>query len=147
MVWFWVIIESIMENIFLKIISREIPAHIVYEDDLVIAFLDILPVNHGHTLIVPKKHFVNILDGDPDTLAHMMKVAQKIAKAVVTELKADGFNLIVNNGEAGGQEVMHSHFHVVPRYLGDNAYQKPSHVEPTPEDFLEVRDKLVKGVG
>ena len=72
-----------MENIFLKIINREIPAYIIYEDDLVIAFLDIVPVNKGHTLVVPKKHFVNILDGDSDILAHMMKIVQKIARAQV----------------------------------------------------------------
>ena len=131
-----------MENIFLKIINREIPAHIIYEDDLVIAFLDIMPVNKGHTLVVPKKHFVNILDGDPDILAHMMKISQKIAQAQVKELGADGFNLIVNNGVAGGQEVMHSHFHVVPRFAGDNSYQKPSHVECNKEEFEEIKEKL-----
>lgn len=133
-----------MENIFLKIINREIPAYIIYEDDLVIAFLDIVPVNKGHTLVVPKKHFVNILDGDPDILAHMMKIVQKIAQAQVKELGAEGFNLVVNNGVAGGQEVMHSHFHVVPRYLGDNAYQKPSHVECSKEEFAGIKDKLAK---
>ncbi len=133
-----------MENIFTKIINREIPAYIVYEDDLVIAFLDIIPVNKGHTLVVPKKPFVNILDGDSDTLAHMMKISQKVARAQAKELGADGFNLLVNNGVAGGQEIMHSHFHVVPRYLGDNAYQKPTHVECTNEEFLEVKEKLSK---
>jgi histidine triad (HIT) family protein len=133
-----------MENIFLKIINREIPAYIIYEDDLVIAFLDIMPVNKGHALVVPKKHFVNILDGDPDILAHMMKVAQKVAQAQVKELGAEGFNLVVNNGVAGGQEVMHSHFHVVPRFLGDNAYQKPSHVECSKEEFAEIKEKLAK---
>ena len=131
-----------MENIFLKIIKREIPANIVYEDDLVIAFLDIEPVNKGHTLVVPKKHFVNILDGAPEILAHMMKVVQKVARALVTELKADGFNLVVNNGEAGGQEIMHSHFHVVPRYLNDNAFPKPRHVECSKEEYTEIKNKL-----
>lgn len=135
-----------MENIFLKIINREIPAHIIYEDDLVIAFLDIIPVNKGHTLVVPKKHFVNILDGDPETLAHMMKIAQKVAQGLVSELKADGFNLVVNNGVAGGQEVMHSHFHIIPRYLNDKAFQKPSHVECTKEEFVEIKEKLTKAL-
>lgn len=133
-----------MENIFLRIINREIPANIIYEDDLVIAFLDIAPVNRGHTLVVPKKHFVNIQDGDPEILAHMIKIVQKIAQAQVKELGAEGFNLVVNNGIAGGQEVMHSHFHVVPRYTGDNAYQKPSHVECSREEFLEIKERLSK---
>lgn len=133
-----------MENIFLRIINREIPANIIYEDDLVIAFLDIAPVNKGHTLVVPKKHFVNIQDGDPEILAHMIKIVQKIAQAQVKELGAEGFNLVVNNGIAGGQEVMHSHFHVVPRYLGDNAYQKPRHVECTKEELVEIKERLIK---
>jgi histidine triad (HIT) family protein len=133
-----------MENIFLKIINREIPANIIYEDDLVIAFLDIVPVNKGHALVVPKKHFVNILDGDPDTLAHMMKISQKVAQAQVKELGAEGFNLVVNNGIAGGQEVMHSHFHIIPRYLNDKAFQKPSHVECSKEELAEIKEKLVK---
>lgn len=135
-----------MENIFLKIINREIPAHIIYEDDLVIAFLDIIPVNKGHTLVAPKKHFVNILDGDPETLAHMMKIAQKVAQGLVSVLKADGFNLVINNGVAGGQEVMHSHFHIIPRYLNDKAFQKPSHVECTKEEFVEIKEKLTKAL-
>ena len=133
-----------MENIFLKIINREIPADIIYEDDLVIAFLDIMPVNKGHTLVVPKKHFVNILDGDPETLAHMIKISQKVAQAQVKELGAEGFNLVVNNGVAGGQEVMHSHFHIIPRYTNDNAYPKPSHVECSKEEFAEIKEKLMK---
>lgn len=135
-----------MDNIFLKIIKREIPANIVYEDDLVIAFLDIQPVNKGHTLVVPKKPFVNILDGDPEVLAHMIKVVQKIAKALVKEMKADGFNLVVNNGEAAAQEIMHSHFHVVPRYHGDQAYPTPRHIECTKEELTEIKDKLVKAL-
>ncbi len=133
-----------MENIFEKIIAREVPADIIYEDDLVVAFLDIDPVNHGHTLVVPKKHFNNILDGDPEILAQMMKVAQKVAQAIVSELKADGINLIMNNNEAGGQEVWHAHIHVVPRLLGDNAYQHPSHTECSKKEFEEIKEKLMR---
>lgn len=133
-----------MDDLFEKIINRELPAYIVYEDDLVIAFLDINPVNKGHTLVVPKKKFVNIFDGDPDTLAHMMKVAQKIAKALVENNLADGVNLIMNNGEAGSQDVWHSHLHVTPRLTGDNAYQNPTHITCTEEEFLETKEKLAK---
>jgi histidine triad (HIT) family protein len=84
------------------------------------------------------------LDGDPETLAQMMRVAQKIAKILVSELKADGINLVMNNNEAGGQEVFHSHLHVVPRFLGDNAYQKPSHVDCSKEEFVEIKEKLAE---
>lgn len=135
-----------MDDIFEKIIKRELPAHIVYEDDLTIAFLSIEPVNKGHTLVVPKAKFKNILDGDPDTLAHIMKVAQKIAKTLVDELAADGVNLVMNNGKAAGQEVWHAHLHVVPRLEGDEAYPKPKHVTCNNEEFAEIKEKLAKAL-
>ena len=136
-----------MHDIFEKIIKREIPAEIVYEDNLVLAFLDIRPVNHGHTLIIPKEKFVNIFDADPEVLGHMMKVAQKIAKSLEAELKVDGVNIIMNNNEAAKQEVWHAHLHVVPRLKNDNAYQDPTHVSPTPEEFSKTREKIIKGLG
>ena len=114
-----------MSTIFSKIINREIPATIVYEDELVVAFLDASPVHPGHTLVVPREPFVNILDGDPDTLAHMIQVAQRIAQALLQVVKADGVNLHMNNGAAAGQEVFHAHMHIVPRYENDESYQKP----------------------
>ena len=131
-----------MHDIFEKIIKRELPAYIVYEDDVVISFLTIEPINKGHALIVPKNKFINILDGDAEVLAHMMKVAQKISQSLVSELKADGINLIMNNGEAAGQEVYHAHLHVVPRFSNDNAFQKPTHVTCTEEEFEETKNKL-----
>lgn len=133
-----------MDDIFEKIIKREILAHIIYEDEKVIAFLDIQPVNKGHTLVVPKIKFRNILDGDPDTLAHMMKIAQKIAQVQISELKADGVNIIMNNEPAGGQEVWHAHLHVVPRISGDKAYQKPTHVSCSNEELVEIKERLEK---
>lgn len=132
-----------MDTIFSKIINREIPADIIYEDDLVLAFLDITPVNQGHTLVIPKKPFTNIFDGNPEVLAHMMKVAQKVGQALMQEKLADGINLVMNNGEAAGQEVFHAHLHVVPRITGDNAYSKPKRASCTPEDFLAVKTKMV----
>ncbi len=114
-----------MDSIFIKIINREVPATIVYEDELVVAFLDASPVHPGHTLVVPKEPFVNMFDGDPETLAHMVKVAQRLAQALQVVVKADGINLHMNNGAAAGQEVFHAHMHVVPRYEGDKSYQKP----------------------
>ncbi len=131
-----------METIFTKIINREIPAHIVYEDELVLAFLDISPVNHGHTLIIPKEPFVNIFDADPEIFAHMHKVGQKIANALKATGLADGVNLVTNNGEAAGQEVFHSHLHVIPRHSGDKAFQKPTHVTVTPEDLVRTKTAL-----
>ncbi len=108
-----------MPCLFCKIISHEIPANIVYEDDKIMAFLDIMPVNPGHTLIVPKEHFENILDAPEEILAEMMAVAKKIGKAVEQSLGYEGFNLGVNNGHAAGQAVEHLHFHIMPRKIGD----------------------------
>ncbi len=131
-----------MDTIFSKIITREIPAHIVYEDELVLAFLDINPVNHGHTLIIPKQAFVNIFDGNPEILAHMMKIAQKIGQVLKQSGLAEGINLVMNNGEEASQEVWHAHLHVIPRLAGDHSFTTPHHVSATEKDFLEVKEKL-----
>lgn len=131
-----------MTTIFSKIIAREIPAAIIYEDEIVLAFLDITPVNKGHSLIIPKEPFVNIFDGNPEVLAHMMKVGQKIALALREAGLAEGVNLIMNNGEEAGQEVFHSHLHIVPRLKGDESYTKPKHVECGNEELAEIKTKL-----
>jgi len=131
-----------METIFSKIIAREIPADIVYEDDVVLAFLDISPINYGHTLVIPKEPYINAFDAKPETLAHMMKIGQKIAQALKAAGLADGVNLIMNNGAEAGQEVFHAHLHVIPRHEGDHSYQKPNHVAIAPETYQETKERL-----
>ena len=115
------------QSIFTRIINREIPADIVYEDDTIIAFLTIEPINHGHTLIVPKVPFVNIFDGDDIILGQMIVVARKISQALIDAKLAEGINVIMNNGTHAGQEVFHAHLHVVPRLSLDQAFQTPKH--------------------
>ncbi len=119
-----------MHDIFEKIISGEIPADVVYEDALVMAFLDVNPINTGHTLIVPKKKFVNVFDADTEVLGHMMKTAQKVALALRSITKCDGINIHMNNEDAAGQKVFHAHIHVVPRFIDDGAYQPAKHISP-----------------
>jgi histidine triad (HIT) family protein len=131
-----------MDTIFTKIINREIPAHIIYEDEVVLAFLDITPVNHGHTLVIPKKPFVNIFDADSETFAHMHKVAIVVALALKKAGLADGVNLVTNNGEAAGQEVFHSHLHVIPRKNGDQSFSKPKHVETNNDKLTEIKELI-----
>ena len=109
------------DSIFTKIIDRELPACIVYEDDTTIAFLDIAPVNKGHTLVVPKKPFENLFDGDDDGLADMIKTARKLAPVIKDAVNADGVTLVMNNGAEVGQEVMHAHLHIIPRFKGDGS--------------------------
>lgn len=103
----------------MKIIRREIPAHIVYEDDETLAFLDVKPVNPGHTLVIPKKFAKNIFDVDEATLAAVMRTVQKVAYSLRETLGAEGINLHVNNEVAGGQAVFHLHVHVIPRFSND----------------------------
>ena len=106
-------------NIFAKILRGELPCHKVYEDEKALAFLDIMPRAPGHTLVLPKAPARNLLDVDPADLAHVMQVAQKIAKAAITVFNAAGITVQQFNESAGGQVVFHLHVHVIPRYEGD----------------------------
>ena len=119
-------------SIFTRIINREIPADIIYEDDSVMAFLTIEPINQGHTLIVPKVPFTNIFDADESVIGHMMSIAKKISNAIIASELGDGVNLIMNNGTTAGQEVFHAHLHVVPSHEHDNSLAKPTHVAYAP---------------
>lgn len=105
-------------NIFAKILRGELPAHKVFEDDKSFAFLDIMPRAPGHTLVIPKSPARTFLDIAPDDLAHLVKVAQKIARAAVTVFAADGLTIQQFNEPAGGQVVFHLHIHVIPRING-----------------------------
>ena len=101
--------------IFCKIIKGEIPATKVYEDEHTLAFLDIKPVNPGHTLVIPKEHYENFLHVESGALQRLIVSVQKVAKAVSQGLGCEGLNLGLNNGTAAGQVVPHVHFHIMPR--------------------------------
>jgi len=105
-------------NIFAMILRGELPCHKVYEDDRALAFLDIMPRAPGHTLVLPKAPARNLLDVEPSDLAHVMGVAQKIARATVKVFGADGITIQQFNESAGGQVVFHLHVHVIPRKEG-----------------------------
>lgn len=107
------------ECLFCKIIRGELPSTKVYEDDRLFAILDINPVNIGHTLIVPKLHFDNVLDADDAVLADIVRGAKRVAVAIKAALRADGINLEMNNERSAGQLVPHIHLHVIPRFEGD----------------------------
>lgn len=107
-----------MENcIFCKIATHIIPSSIVYEDDDVIAFLDISQTTLGHTLVIPKKHYDNFLTVPKSIMNKVMNVAQRIGQILIKNFKAKGINILSNCYEAAGQTVMHFHVHVIPRYL------------------------------
>lgn len=105
--------------LFCKIITGEIPSQKVYEDDATLAFLDIHPVNIGHTLVVPKAHHANLYETPDEVLAQMMAVVKKLSIAVKDALHADGINIEMNNDSVAGQIIFHSHIHIVPRFPGD----------------------------
>ena len=119
------------DNIFAKILRGEIPAHKVYEDEKAFAFLDIMPRASGHTLVIPKAPARNLLDVDPADLAHVMTVAQKIARAAMTAFDADGITLQQFSEPAGGQVVFHLHVHVIPRRNRQDLLPPASHKEST----------------
>jgi len=105
-------------NVFARVLRGEIPSTRVYEDDSVIAFMDVMPQATGHTLVVPKAPSRNLLDADPAVLARAIPVVQRIAVAVKQAFAADGVTVIQFNEAAAGQTVFHLHFHVIPRFDG-----------------------------
>jgi histidine triad (HIT) family protein len=106
------------QNIFAKILRGELPCHKVYEDDKVLAFLDIMPRAPGHTLVLPKAAARNLLDIEPGDLAAVALAGQKIAKAAMSVFNADGITVQQFNEGAGGQVVFHLHLHIIPRKAG-----------------------------
>jgi histidine triad (HIT) family protein len=126
-------------NLFAKILRGELPCHKVYEDDKALAFLDIMPRAPGHVLVIPKAPARTILDISPDDLAHVIKVAQKIAKVSVEVFGADGITIQQFNESAGGQVVFHLHVHVIPRKTG--VAMKPPASEKEAPDVLADQAK------
>lgn len=108
------------QNIFAQIIRGEAPCYKLYEDEDVLAFLDLFPQSFGHTLVIPKRSAAcNILDVDSEALARVIKVVQKLTRAIVAELEPDGVQVAQFNGAPAGQTVFHIHMHIVPRYAGE----------------------------
>jgi histidine triad (HIT) family protein len=109
----------VKDCIFCQIVQNNIPCVKVYETGNVLAFLDVSPVIKGHTLVIPKKHVVNILDLPKDLAPELHVAVQKVGQGLLKGLGAEGFNLGMNNFEAAGQLVMHAHYHLIPRFAGD----------------------------
>ena len=106
--------------VFCDILAGDLPSSVVFEDELVCAFMDIQPVNSGHVLIIPKQHAMFLADLHEETCGHMFRIAQRIAVAVRRSgVNCEGVNMFLADGEAAGQEVFHVHLHVFPRFVGD----------------------------
>ncbi|GLO75363.1 hydrolase [Phaeobacter italicus] len=128
------------DNIFAKILRGEIPAHRIYEDEATFVFMDIMPRADGHMLVIPKTPCRNMLDASPEQLAAVMATVQKISHAALEAFDAQGITLQQFNEAAGGQEVFHLHFHILPRRDGD-ALRPPGKMAE-PETLVEHANKM-----
>ncbi len=131
-----------METIFTKIIKGEIPCAKIYEDNQIFAFLDINPINPGHTLVIPKESYENIFEIPNEVLEKMIVIAKQIATKQKEVLNADGINIGMNNGKDAGQEVFHAHIHVIPRYKDDGYKLWHGKVYESEEQKIEIQEKL-----
>jgi histidine triad (HIT) family protein len=132
--------------IFCKIVRGEIPSSIIFEDDVCMAFLDVFPINKGHCLLIPKKHYVNLIDIDPDIAAHMARRLLDLTRAVKTATGEDGVLTVVANGEGAGQEVPHLHFHSIPRSKGANfGFRFPPNYRESMADRKEL-DEIARKI-
>jgi histidine triad (HIT) family protein len=130
-----------MDCIFCDIINGKSGAEILYEDENIISFLDIRPVNYGHALVVPKKHCNDFLSLSFDELNYLVNGLQTISAAIEKSIKADGFNIVVNKGKAAGQTVFHFHFHIIPRFANDFRFT-PNFKKYSNGSMKEFADKI-----
>jgi len=134
-----------MTTIFAKIINGEIPCNKIYEDDYILAFLDITPLAKGHTLVIPKEAHENIYDIPTQTLKNIMPGLQHVAKAVKKATKAEGISILQRNGKAAGQEVMHIHFHIIPRFNNDTIEEWHG-AQAEKEDLIYMQELIQREV-
>jgi len=128
--------------IFCNIIQKKAPASIVYEDKKTIAFLSIQPINVGHTLVIPKKHYENIYEISEKEISHLFRIVKRISNVTKTALGAEGIRIIQNNGKAAGQVIFHIHVHIIPMY-GD--YHR-SHSVNRDRKILDQDAKKIKKI-
>ncbi len=133
--------EKRNDCLFCKIIKKEIPSYTIYEDGEIIAFLDISPVNNGHTLVLPKKHVENLLEMDDKTISSVFIKVRDISRAVMKSMNADGFNIEINNYKAAGQLVDHAHVHIVPRFESDGLKHWPGK-KLGEQEMREIAEKI-----
>jgi histidine triad (HIT) family protein len=127
--------------IFCRIAQKQLPASCVYEDEKVMAFLDVRPLNEGHTLVIPKAHYENIFDVPQELNAYIHGVTKQIAIAVKKAMNADGISIIQQNGKAANQDVPHLHVHVIPRY---KEQKMPSFSETSEANREQLRQTATK---
>ncbi|WP_453989770.1 HIT family protein [Bacillus nitroreducens] len=130
--------------IFCEIISKSKAAYIIYEDDVVCCFLDKYPINKGHVLVVPKKHYQEFSEVDKDSLTQIILVSQQVATALEKIVNTDGITIMQNNGIF--KDVEHYHMHIIPRFLNDGFSWIEPEVEVTENEFVSLHVKLEKAL-
>ncbi|KPK44962.1 MAG: hypothetical protein AMJ65_01335 [Phycisphaerae bacterium SG8_4] len=128
--------------VFCKIVSGQLPAVKIYEDEVTLAFLDVGPISDGHTLAVPKRHFERLHDCPAELLGRICGCLGKIAGAVSAAMDSDGYNMLCNNGRAAGQIVEHLHFHIIPRNAGDGLLDRWPSYRYEKEKIEAIADKI-----
>jgi histidine triad (HIT) family protein len=134
-----------MDCIFCEIAAKTSEAEFVFENDKYIAFLDVNPVNYGHTLVIPKVHYDNFLTVPAKELEELTKLTQYLSGAIKRALKADGFNVISNNGITAGQSVFHFHYHIIPRFEND-FHIRPRTIEYNSAEIEVYAEKIKTAV-
>lgn len=129
--------------IFCKIAAGEIPSKTLYEDEKFRVILDLGPATRGHALVIPKEHYADLYEIPEDVAGDAMKVAKKMATVMTEKLKADGFNIVQNNGEVSGQSVFHFHIHLIPRYEGDGHILFWNPGSPSQDELEEVKQQIL----
>jgi len=133
--------------IFCKIVKGEIPSFKIYEDDFTFSFLDIKPMTKGHALVIPKKHSENIFDIDEDSLQKVILTGKHVSGMLKKSLSPDGIRLSQSNGKVAGQDIMHFHLHVIPRYENDVIALSPTFTAHMPQvdlsELEETKNKIL----
>ena len=135
--------------IFCKIINKEIPGHILYEDEFVLAFLDISQTTKGHTLVIPKKHAQDIFSMTEQDMNHVFSIVPKLANALKDTFNCNGMNIVNNNGAVAGQTVFHYHVHLIPRYDEADGFSTSytnNMQNYTPETLAELKAEVIKSL-
>jgi histidine triad (HIT) family protein len=134
----------VRECVFCRIVRGELPAVKVYENDLVVAFLDIYPINPGHTLVVPKRHVERLEELSDEEARELVLATARLAPAIVRAVKAEGYNIVMNIGRAAGQEIEHLHLHIIPRFSNDGCRFDCRRLKLAQEELERIGENIKK---
>ena len=133
--------------IFCQIVTKNLPNAIIYEDEKFLAFLDRYPINYGHSLIIPKVHFDNILEMPPDLVGEMYTLVPHIARAIINSINGNGFNVSQNNGRSANQIIPHVHVHIIPRFLLEkNKGQWPMRKIANMDELKDLANSIIEKI-